>query len=139
MKNIVRFRFWFLILGLASIFSFDSQIQLANASVFPFESDRIVLISEMQSSNVPSKIVDLVRQDILKRDRTEAERLKVMEATQKTWQDGCLGLAKPDEICTQALVEGWKIVVSDGEKSWTYRTDETGNSLRLETEKTARN
>lgn len=136
MKKMVRFRFWFLILGLSSLFYLgSSQMQLANALAFPSPSGRAVVVSEMQSSNVPEKVVDRIRQDISKRDRTDDNQLKVMEATPKNWPDGCLGLAKPDEICTQALVEGWRVVMSDGEKSWTYRTDATGRTLRLETAK----
>lgn len=130
----VRFRFWFLILGLSSLFYLgSSQMQLANALTFPSQRGQTILVSEMQSSKIPEKVVDSVRQEISKRDRTDASQLKVMEATPKSWPDGCLGLAKPDEICTQALVEGWRIVMSDKEKSWTYRTDATGRSLRLET------
>lgn len=129
----MRFHFWFLILGLTGLFYLgNSQILLADTLVFSSQSDRAILISEMQSENVPEKVVNSVRQEISKRDRIDANKLKAIEATQQTWSDGCLGLAKPDEICTQALVEGWRIVVSDGKKSWTYRTDATGRFLRLE-------
>ncbi len=50
----------------------------------------------------------------------------------KTWPDGCLGLAKPGEFCTQALVQGWRIILTDNQKTWVYRTDSSGANLRLE-------
>ncbi len=28
-----------------------------------------------------------------------------------TWPDGCLGLAEPGQVCSQALVTGWRAVV----------------------------
>jgi hypothetical protein len=43
-----------------------------------------------------------------------------------------LGLARPDEICTQALVEGWRLVMGYQRQTWTYRTDARGLILRPE-------
>lgn len=37
-----------------------------------------------------------------------------------------------DEVCTQALVEGWQITLSDGSQTWSYRIDSEGLVLRLE-------
>jgi hypothetical protein len=44
-------------------------------------------------------------------------------------------LLKTDEICGQTIVEGWRVVVSDGRQSWVYRTNSRGNILRLEPKK----
>ena len=38
-------------------------------------------------------------------------QLKITQSSRKTWSNGCLGIVKPNEICTQALVEGWRVVV----------------------------
>jgi hypothetical protein len=35
--------------------------------------------------------------------------LVLLEAV--TWPDGCLGLAETGQVCSQALVEGWRAVV----------------------------
>ncbi|MGH2412285.1 MAG: hypothetical protein ACRDEA_01020 [Microcystaceae cyanobacterium] len=43
-----------------------------------------------------------------------------------------MGIAQSGEMCTQALVEGWRVVVSDGQKNWIYRTDGEGRVIRLE-------
>lgn len=53
---------------------------------------------------------------------------------QQTWPDGCLGLGQPDELCLAMLTEGWQVDVRDpktGER-WVYRTDLTGEVLRLD-------
>lgn len=73
-----------------------------------------------------------LRQDLSKRTRIPAATLKVVEATAKTWSDGCLGLAKADEICTEALVSGWRVVFSDGKQRWIYRSDKQARLFRLE-------
>ncbi len=58
--------------------------------------------------------------------------MRILEARSQEWSDGCLGLGKPDELCTQAITPGWQIVVTDGMRNWTYRTDNSGNIIRLE-------
>lgn len=58
--------------------------------------------------------------------------LSVVTATAQTWPNGCLGLGKPEEVCTQALVSGWRVVVTDGSQTWVYRSNETGDRLRQE-------
>jgi len=55
----------------------------------------------------------------------------IVEAQEETWPNGCLGLARPGELCTQALVSGWRVVVSRGQQRWVYRTDESGEQVRL--------
>jgi hypothetical protein len=43
-----------------------------------------------------------------------------------------LGIATPEEICTQALVEGWRVVFANANQRWSYRTDQHGRVIRLE-------
>ncbi|OKH24924.1 hypothetical protein NIES593_06030 [Hydrococcus rivularis NIES-593] len=91
-------------------------------------------MSKQPRESIPSQVIDAVRQELSNRTRIAPNEFKVVETRQQTWSDGCLGLAKPDEICTQALVEGWRVVLSHGDRSWIYRTDAQGNAIRLETE-----
>ena len=58
------------------------------------------------------------------------EDLEVASATAKSWPDGCLGLGGPDDICTFAIVDGWEVVVSEGDNRWVYRTDADGLVVR---------
>lgn len=81
---------------------------------------------------LPARIANAVVRDLAKRTGIEPGQLKVTQSSQQTWSDGCLGLARPDEICTQALVDGWRVVVSNKRRSWVYRTDRNGRVLRLE-------
>ena len=69
---------------------------------------------------------------------TEAESavFEIVSAQRETWSDGCLGLPQSDELCTQALVPGWRVKVEanlpGGLIQFTYRTDETGEQIRFE-------
>jgi len=85
-----------------------------------------------QGSGLPTAIAQRLRQDLSQRTGIPVKHLKWIEARRQTWTDGCLGLGRPDELCTQALVEGWRVVFSKGTKRWVYRTDEPGRVFRLE-------
>jgi hypothetical protein len=43
-----------------------------------------------------------------------------------TWSDGSLGCPRPDRVYTQAVVPGWRIVVGDGRRAWTYHAARGG-------------
>ncbi|BFM38498.1 hypothetical protein OLK001_04240 [Synechocystis sp. LKSZ1] len=86
----------------------------------------------MMASAVPETLVQTVIQDLATTAKIPLEQIKLRSAQPQTWPDGCLGLAQPDEFCTQALVSGWHLVLEQGQKTWVYRTDQTGNNRRLE-------
>lgn len=94
-----------------------------------------LLLSESftpQKPMLPQAIADKVLQDLAQRtdQPTSAFKIESSEATQ--WPNSCLGLAKPDEFCAQMITPGWRVEVKDGQKSWIYRTDQRGNTIRLE-------
>ena len=86
----------------------------------------------LTSDTLPPEVKTAVLNDAVKRTSKTVSALKIIEAKEQQWSDGCLGLASSDEICTQAITPGWQIVVTDGLRNWTYRTDNTGDAVRLE-------
>lgn len=62
----------------------------------------------------------------------KAEEIEIRSVQSVTWPDGCLGLAKSDEMCTMAIVPGYRVMLVFGREEHTYRTDETGRVLRHE-------
>ena len=112
-------------------------IEIAFAAPVSIHSDNLLkdrqeIISHKQSDLLPSEIVKAIRQVLSEQTGIPSKKLKVIQASRKTWSDGCLGLARSDEFCTLALVEGWRVVISDGTQKWIYRTDEQGYNIRLE-------
>lgn len=84
------------------------------------------------NTEAPQAVIDAVFNDITKNNTVNPDDLQVEQTESQTWPDGCLGLAKPDEMCTQALIEGWRVTVTDGQTTWVYRTDQTGRTARKE-------
>jgi hypothetical protein len=83
-------------------------------------------------NQLPATVAAALRQELSRSTGIAADKLKVTESSRKSWPNTCLGLAKSDEICGQMIVEGWRVVVSDGRQTWVYRTNARGNVLRLE-------
>ena len=70
---------------------------------------------------------------MVQRFKVPLASIKVKSFSAQAWPDGCLGLGKTDEVCTQAVVNGWLVEATDGSQSYIYRTDNTGTNLRSET------
>jgi hypothetical protein len=58
-----------------------------------------------------------------------AEDIKVLAVEPVEWPDGCLGLAAPDQMCTQAIVPGYRLVLEAQGQSYIFRTNEDGSNL----------
>ena len=56
----------------------------------------------------------------------------VLSAEAKDWPDGCLGLADSEEMCTQAIVPGYEVVVQVKGENQKFRTNLTGAVIRQE-------
>lgn len=98
-------------------------------------SDSPVAPSPEVKSNqdsLPNSLADNVLEEVSSQTEIYTKKLSIIEANRETWSDGCLGLGQLNEFCTQALVEGWRIIISDGDQTWTYRSDLEGQNLRLE-------
>ncbi len=87
----------------------------------------------ISQNSVPPSLTQSVRKHLSQQTKIPINQLKIQSTKSMTWPDGCLGLAKPDELCTQALVQGWQIVVAHEKHTWTYRTDAQGKNIRLAT------
>ncbi len=81
----------------------------------------------------PAALVNTLRKDLSKRTGIASNKLQVVASSRQTWPDGCLGLATSGQMCTQAIVSGWRITFANGSRRWIYRTDATGRVYRLET------
>ncbi len=112
----------------------NSRLAIAQTSLVPapsLQNEQPGLLTS-ETNTLPTEVQSAVLNDAVKRTSKTVAALKIIEAQSQQWSDGCLGLGKPDELCTQAIVPGWQVVVTDGLRNWTYRTDNTGDTVRLE-------
>lgn len=108
--------------------------------VFPQSGSHILWIAQgviqpeqsLPSAALPKMIQQAIFQDLSQHTGKAPNHFQIVTAQEHTWPDGCLGLATPEVFCTMALVKGWKVQVSDGSQTWTYRTDAFGDIVKLE-------
>ncbi|MCF7843533.1 hypothetical protein K9M47_01400 [Candidatus Gracilibacteria bacterium] len=72
------------------------------------------------------------RKDLAAKLSIGEKSIVIMNIIENTWNDGCLGLGGSDEMCSQALVPGFKVELTANGKTFFYRTDKTGMTLRAE-------
>jgi hypothetical protein len=62
----------------------------------------------------------------------DAEEITVESVEAKLWRDSCLGLGGATEMCSDAITPGFEVVVKAGDQTYTFRTNETGSTVRQE-------
>ena len=61
-----------------------------------------------------------------------AGQITVTNIEPVNWPDGCLGLAGPDAVCTQAIVSGYRVTLAARQAQYIFRTNESGSVTRPE-------
>ncbi len=64
-----------------------------------------------------------------------ADKITLVSTEAVTWSDGCLGVQREGMMCTQALVEGFKIVLQADGREYEFHTNQTGSAVVLATGK----
>ncbi len=125
-------------LSISSNFTLIKNATAASANLMP-ESRNELITENLTTNNLPRRVEAAVLRDASKRSQISVKELKIVESTPQTWNNGCLGVSQSSEICTQALVPGWKVVVSDGKQRWVYHTNSNGRLLRIASTQTGGN
>jgi hypothetical protein len=76
----------------------------------------------------------VARTELATKLSVEEKSIVIMRIEDTTWNDGCLGLGKANESCLQALVPGFRVEMLAQGKTYFYRTDKTGATVRAEEE-----
>lgn len=64
--------------------------------------------------------------DLTTRLGVDSASISVVKAEAKTWPDGSLGCPQPDMSYTQALVEGWQVLLQHDERLFDYHAGDDG-------------
>lgn len=80
-------------------------------------------MAEADDAPVPEELAEAAataRQDLAGRLDSTPEAIVVREAGWVTWPDGSLGCPQPDQMYTQALVPGYRLVLEAGGQRYRY-------------------
>ncbi|HEY9814015.1 MAG TPA: S-layer homology domain-containing protein, partial [Candidatus Sericytochromatia bacterium] len=103
--------------------------QIKNSANVPVELDSSKLKQNNGAEGLPL-VINAVIKDAVQRTGRPNSQLSVVEVKQQTWSDGCLGLGGAGVLCTQAMVPGWSVTVTNGESRWLYRTNLSGTLVK---------
>jgi hypothetical protein len=84
-------------------------------------------------SGAPAEVIDSAVQDLRQRLGVERDAIVVVEASRVTWRDGSLGCPRPGLLYTQALREGYRLVLQAGGTTYEYHAGEAGAAFLCET------
>jgi hypothetical protein len=112
---------------------------MPTASVFssPLEHEASPLLTPVDvtgpgTGEVPQDLLDAVFDDLVERLGASREAIAVEEAGAVVWRDGSLGCPQPGMMYTQALVPGYRIILSAGEETFDYHASERGSFVLCE-------
>ena len=75
---------------------------------------------------VPADVLADLVADAAERTATELDAVEVVQAEAVTWNDGSLGCPEPGMFYTQALVDGYHVILRAGEDELDYRVGAAG-------------
>ncbi|MBF2066786.1 MAG: hypothetical protein IGS39_20560 [Calothrix sp. C42_A2020_038] len=133
-SSITNQRHIFTALVLSSILSVSSSISLIDgATAAPINNSipEAKATVKVSASNLPLSVRNAIFSDLSRRQGILPSKISIVESSKRTWNNGCLELAQPGELCTQALVPGWQVIASDGRNNFVYHTNNNGRILRL--------
>ncbi|MGD1897732.1 MAG: hypothetical protein ACFB16_12360 [Phormidesmis sp.] len=88
---------------------------------------------DLKASSAQSDFSPALSQQLLQKASAQLQQpissLSVGDIQAVTWNDGCLGLAEPDDLCTQAIVLGFRVIVKDGQRQWVYHISADGSQI----------
>lgn len=71
-------------------------------------------------------VVQQAVDDLVRRLDVPAADIELVAVEEVTWRDGSLGCAQPDMSYTQALVEGSRITLRAGDRTYEYHSGGSG-------------
>jgi len=78
-------------------------------------------------SAVPEAFLDAILEEASSLSSVDFSQILVTRAEAVTWPDGSLGCPEPDMMYTQALVDGYWVVVQAGGEEYDFRVGTTGD------------
>lgn len=77
-------------------------------------------------SSLPTEITDPIVADAAARLGVDPSAVTIVDAHEETWSDGSLGCPQPGMMYTQALVDGYQVVVEANGTQLDYRGSGAG-------------
>lgn len=84
------------------------------------------------TGEVPTSLLDSILKDLAERTGAAAEHIVVIQAQSTVWNDGSMGCPQPGVLYTQALVNGYWVLLEVDGKQYDYRAGKSGTFILCE-------
>lgn len=81
---------------------------------------------------IPDALFNQLIENLATQTGEAAPSYKILRAEAVIWNDGSLGCAQPGMFYTQALVDGYWVILQVGEKTFDYRLSQNGQIVHCE-------
>jgi hypothetical protein len=81
---------------------------------------------------VPGDLLDEIMADLANKEGLGLQSIEVIRAEAVTWNDGSLGCPQPGMMYTQALVDGYWVILQAEGIDYDYRVSDTGYFILCE-------
>lgn len=68
---------------------------------------------------------------LAKQLNVDPQAITVISVEEVEWPDGCLGLSKPDQMCTQVIVPGYRVILEVNGTQYEVRTSLNGRQVAI--------
>jgi hypothetical protein len=75
-------------------------------------------------------VATAVQQALAEQLGVEPAAVTIIDVEAAEWPDGCLGLAKSDEMCAAVIVPGFKVTLSADGAEYVFHTNHDGSQSR---------
>lgn len=124
--------------------SYDYTVQVVNTFVvhvtvpredpaLEAELDRLVSTVRFRGAESISPAVNIVKQQLASSLGISEDEIELAGLEETEWPNSCLGLESADEMCAQAIVPGYRVVLRAQGVSYSYRTNLDGSVVKRET------
>ncbi len=79
------------------------------------------------TGEVPQEMLDAVMAELSDKYGVPVDAIEIVRAESRVWSDGSLGCPQPGTMYTQALVDGYHIVLRHGAQEYDYRAAARGH------------
>lgn len=84
------------------------------------------------TGEAPAELLNAIKSDLSALTGVATDEILVIRDQATVWSDGSLGCPQPGILYTQALVNGYWVVLQVGEEEYDYRAAESGYFFRCE-------
>lgn len=82
--------------------------------------------ADSTTDEVPNELLEKLIDDLMSNNAAARIDIEVLRAESLIWSDGSLGCGKAGEMYTQALVPGYRVILSHAGRQFDYRATEKG-------------